>query len=146
MAKDNSFETIKYGGMVIAIILPSNYGSDRTRFFSPAEFSQQLGYIVHKKGGVIKAHFHRQIHRKITITQEVLFVRKGRLTINFYAPGRKLLTSRQLRRGDTVFLCGGGHGLKMLEDCELIEVKQGPYSGKASDKEIFEGIEYDTGK
>jgi hypothetical protein len=146
MARDNRFETIKHGKMVIAMIVPSNYKSGKTRFFSPAEFSQQLGYIVHKKGGIIKAHFHRPVHRKITLTQEVLFVRRGRLSINFYAPGRKFLTSRQLSRGDTVFLCGGGHGLKMLEDCELIEVKQGPYSGKASDKEIFEGIEHDTGK
>ncbi len=34
----------------------------------------------------------------------------------------------------------------MLEDTEMVEVKQGPYSGKESDKELFEGIENDTGK
>jgi len=33
----------------------------------------------------------------------------------------------------------------MLEDTEMIEVKQGPYSGREGDKVLFRGIEDDTG-
>ena len=37
--------------------------------------------------------------------------------------------------GDAILLCSGGHGLKILEDIEMIEVNQGPYSGKEKAKD-----------
>jgi hypothetical protein len=142
--QDKSYEEIRYDGELLAIILRLNYRFDKTTFFSLPEFSQQLGYIVYKKNGVIKAHFHKRVHRKITLTQEVLFVKKGKLEVNFYTFGKEYVTSRELSAGDTIFLCSGGHGFKMLEDTEIIEIKQGPYSGKDSDKELFAGVENDT--
>ena len=33
-----------------------------------------------------------------------------------------------METGDVVLLAHGGHGFKMLEKSEIIEVKQGPYS------------------
>jgi hypothetical protein len=47
------------------------------------------------------------------------------------------LESRILSSGDVLLLAFGGHGFQMLEDCEVIEVKQGPYSGEL-DKTRFE--------
>ena len=39
-------------------------------------------------------------------------------------------------------LVSGGHGFKVLEEVEMIEVKQGPYYGE-QDKVRFEGISDD---
>lgn len=142
--QNKPYEEIKHDGELIATILRANYASDQTTFFSPPNFSQQLGYIVYKKNGVIKAHFHKQIHRKITLTQEVLLIKKGKLVVNFYTTDKEYITSRELNSGDVIFLCSGGHGFEMLENTEMIEVKQGPYSGKEGDKELFDGIENDT--
>lgn len=139
--QNKNYEEIKYENQLIAIILRNSYTSDKTVFFSHSDFSQQLGYIVYKKNGIINAHFHREIDRKITLTQEVLFIKKGKLVVNFYTNNKTYITSRELNVGDTIFLCAGGHGFKMLEDTEMIEVKQGPYSGRDSDKELFEGVE-----
>lgn len=144
--EDKSYEEIKHNDKLVAIILRPHYTSEKTTFFSSPDFSQQLGYIVYKKDGVIKTHSHKEVHRKITLTQEVLFIKKGRLSVNLYTPDKEYITSRELNAGDIIFLCSGGHGFKMLEDTEMVEVKQGPYSGKESDKELFEGIENDTGK
>jgi len=144
--QDNSYEKVKHKGKLIAIILRSDYSSNATTFFNPPYFSQQLGYIVYKKDGVIKPHFHKEVHRDITLTQEVLFVKKGRLTVNFYTTSKKYIESRELNKGDVIFLCSGGHGFKMLEDTEMVEVKQGPYSGKNNDKVIFRGVESDSRK
>ena len=47
---------------------------------------------------------------------------------------------RELTSGDVLFLCSGGHGFKILESTEMIEVKQGPYSNREKDKEEFGGI------
>lgn len=32
-----------------------------------------------------------------------------------------------MSRGDVILLAAGGHGFEMLEDAEMIEIKQGPY-------------------
>ena len=140
-----SYEEIKHNNELMAIIIRADYTNRKTTFFGSPEFSQQLGYIVYKKGGVIKAHFHKEVHRKIVFTQEVLFIKKGELIINFYTVDKEFITFRQLTRGDVIFLCRGGHGFKMLEDVEIIEVKQGPYSGHDSDKILFDGVENDSG-
>ena len=144
--QSKNYEEVRHNNRLMAIILRSNYTNDKTVFFSQPDFSQQLGFIVYKKDGVIKAHFHKKVHRKITLTQEALFIKKGKLIINFYTTDKKYVTSRELNTGDIVFLCSGGHGFKMFEDTEIVEVKQGPYSGKDSDKEVFEGRENDTSK
>ena len=144
--QDKIYEEIKHNDKLIAIILRSNYSRNETTFFNPPDFSQQLGYIVYKKDGIIKPHFHKKVHRDITLTQEVLFIKKGRLTINFYTTGKKYIESRELKEGDVIFLCSGGHGFKMLEDTEMVEVKQGPYSGREDDKVIFKGVENDSCK
>jgi len=144
--QDKNYEEIKYKAKLIAVILRANYSSGKIVFFCPPDFSQQLGYLPHKKGNIIKAHFHKDVHRKIALTQEVLFIKKGGVVANFYTTNKEYITSRELNAGDIIFLCSGGHGFKMLEDTEMIEVKQGPYSGKEGDKESFEGVENDTSK
>ena len=44
-----------------------------------------------------------------------------------------------LNLGDVVLFSSGGHGFTMIEESEIIEVKQGPYSGE-QDKTRFESI------
>ena len=41
-----------------------------------------------------------------------------------------------LEAGDVVLLIEGGHGFEVMEDVEMIEVKQGPYAGE-QDKTRF---------
>jgi len=142
--EDTTYEEINWESKLIAIILRSNYSNNKTAFFSPPNFSQQLGYIVYNKNGTIKPHFHKKIHRDITLTQEVLFIKKGRLIVNFYTTEKKFIESRELKTGDVIFLCSGGHGFEMLEDTEMVEVKQGPYSGRDVDKVVFKGVEDDS--
>ncbi len=137
------YEEIRHREKLIAIILRADYDAETIQFFSPDSFSQQLGYLPHKKDRIIPAHFHLEVEREITKTQEVLFIRKGKVQVNFYTDQKEYLESRTIETGDTLFLCSGGHGFKMLEETRMIEVKQGPYSGKEGDKVIFKGVEED---
>jgi len=75
----------------------------------------------------IQPHVHLQVERKSTLTQEVLFVKKGRVRVNFYDKVDTKIAERELATGDVILLSEGGHGFEMLEETELIEVKQGPY-------------------
>ena len=132
-------ETITHGDTTLAIILPANYRGDGIQFFTPDEFSQQLAYMNHPNGYVIPPHVHNAVKREVQFTKEVLFIRSGRLRVDFYNESKVYLESRILESGDVILLAHGGHGFEMLEDTEIVEVKQGPYAGDA-DKTRFEGI------
>jgi hypothetical protein len=98
-------------------------------FFTPAEFSQQLGYIRHPAGKMIEPHVHNSVAREVYFTQEVLFIKRGKLRVDFYDKTQQFLKSYILETGDAILLAAGGHGFEVLEEVEMIEVKQGPYSG-----------------
>lgn len=132
-----NIETIKYKEEIIAIIIYNNYKSEGTTFFTPGSFSQQLASISRKRGECIKAHTHNIVKRDIHFTQEALFIKRGKLQVNFYSPEKKYLESKVLQPGDVILLASGGHGFEALEDLEMIEIKQGPYLGD-HDKNVFE--------
>ena len=46
---------------------------------------------------------------------------------------------RDYQQGDVILLSSGGHGFEMLENSEIIEVKQGPFAGNI-DKTRFEFV------
>ena len=132
-------ERIEHGSALLAIILRSTFQREGIEFLTPDTFSQQLGYMKRPRGYVIAPHVHHPVKREVHYTKEVLFVRKGRLRVDFYDDQKLYLRSRVLGAGDVILLAYGGHGFEMLEECEIIEVKQGPYAGEG-DKERFEPI------
>lgn len=132
-------EYIKHEGFTLAVLLRCSYCEEGIRFFTPNNFSQQLGYMNRPKGYVIPPHIHAPVTREVHYTKEVLFIKSGKLRVDFYDDDHRYLESRVLRQGDVLLLAYGGHGFEMLEPTEIIEVKQGPYAGEA-DKIPFTGI------
>lgn len=120
-------EHIKNGQDVLAIIIYKDYRNDGVNFVTPSDFSQQLAFITKKKDENIQAHTHKIVKRDVHLTQETLFIKKGKLKVNFFDNDKNYLDSRILESGDVILLVSGGHGIEILEDVEMIEVKQGPY-------------------
>lgn len=135
-AADTS-ERIVVDGELFAIILPATYDAAGIRFFTPDEYSQQLASMSYGTGKVIPAHTHNPVLRQVSYTQEALFIRKGRVRVDFFSHSREYRTSRILGPGDVILLISGGHGFEVLEDLNMVEVKQGPYAGEM-DKTRFE--------
>jgi len=133
---DAKVETIVDGLEPIAILIRADYDAEGLHFFTPNSFSQQVAYMRHPKNKVIEPHVHNLVVRQVLYTQEVLLVREGLVEVSLYNGGKEFLTSRVLKTGDLILLCGGGHSLKMLEETSMIEIKQGPYAGD-SDKTRF---------
>lgn len=134
--KNKNVEIIKNRENIIAIIIYNNYQKEGVEFFTPADFSQQIAFMSHKKGKIIGAHSHNISKRDIHFTQETLVIKKGKLKVNLYDLENNYFLSKILGAGDVIFLASGGHGFEVLEDLEMIEVKQGPYLGD-NDKAIF---------
>ena len=135
--KNNNIETIVEGLEAIALIIRSGFDESGVHFFTPDSFSQQVAFMKHQKGKKISPHIHNLIPRQVLYTQEVLYIKKGRLKVNLYSTQKEFITCRILEDGDLILLCGGGHSFEMLEQTSMIEIKQGPYAGN-SDKIRFE--------
>jgi hypothetical protein len=80
------------------------------------------------------------VSREVYYTQEVLLLRKGKLRVDFYDRDQRYLESRILVGGDVILLIEGGHGFEVLEEVEMVEVKQGPYL-QDQDKTRFASID-----
>ncbi|NMF62105.1 hypothetical protein [Brasilonema octagenarum] len=132
-------EQIIYHDQLLAVIISNKFDKPGIHFFTPNELSQQLAYMRHPKGKIIQPHVHNPVPREVLYTQEVLFIKRGKLRVDFYNDQQKYLESRILEGGDVILLVTGGHGFEVLEEIEMIEVKQGPYLGDR-DKTRFVGI------
>lgn len=132
-------ESVNLGSITLAVILRANYHAEGIQFFTPNDFSQQLGYMNRPQGYVIPPHVHNPVAREVQFTKEVLIIRSGKVRVDFYDDSQNYLESRILNQGDIVLLAFGGHGFEMLEASEIVEIKQGPYAGEG-DKTRFSGI------
>ena len=135
-------EYIKKKEKLLAIIIRGNFTCNGVNFITPNEYSQQIAYMHHPTGKTIDAHIHNLVHRNVVLTQEVLVIKKGKLRVDFYDDYEDYLESRILNMGDVILLVSGGHGFQVLEEVEMIEVKQGPYAGE-NDKKKFSSIDED---
>ena len=127
---------------LLAIIVRSTYTKPGVSFFTPSDLSQQLAYMRHPAGKVIEPHVHNPVRREVQYTQEVLFIKRGKLRVDFYDEDKNYLQSTLLEAGDVILLARGGHGFEIVEEIEMIEVKQGPYTGD-NDKTRFVGVAVD---
>ena len=129
-------DQIEHNDKLLAIIVSHKFEKLGVHFFTDNDLSQQLAFMKHPKGKTIQPHVHNPVKREVHYTQEVLFIKKGKLQVDFYTEKQEYLESRVLEAGDVILLIQGGHGFKVLEDLEMFEVKQGPYAGEA-DKTRF---------
>lgn len=132
-------ERIEHAGVELAMILRASFHREGIEFFTPDSHTLQLGYMNRSAGYMIPPHVHNPVAREVHYTKEVLFIRRGRLRVDFYDVECSYLESTILEAGDVVLLAFGGHGFEMLEPTEIIEVKQGPYAGGA-DKTRFDAV------
>ena len=123
----------------LALIIRKSFQKDGIEFLTPDSYSQQLAYMNRPFGYVIEPHVHNPIAREVVFTREVLFIKSGKVRIDFYDEEKSYIKSSILEQGDVVLLASGGHGFEILEQTEMIEVKQGPYAGD-QDKTRFDGI------
>lgn len=129
-------EHIRHQDRLLALVIRRDYKSAGIEFFTPGDFSQQVAYMYRDAGTSVKPHYHKEVHRTVSLTQEVLFIKSGRVLTEIFNEHLVKVAELTLEAGDTILLASGGHGFTMLEPTEMIEVKQGPYGGP-EDKTIF---------
>ena len=117
-------------GAELALVIRAGFGQPGINFVTDDESVDQLGVLRWPQGHLIDAHVHNPLARTIDSTQEVLFIRSGRVRVDLYGDDQMYRSSLELGAGDVIFLASGGHGFEILEDADIVEVKQGPYRGE----------------
>jgi hypothetical protein len=126
---NSMIQHISDGQQLLAIVVSHKFNDAGIHFVTPDELPQQVGFMRYPAGKSIQPHSHKPVPRQINSTQETLFIRKGKLRVDFYDSRENLVESRTLVAGDVIMLIAGGHGFEVIEEIEMIEVKQGPYFG-----------------
>jgi hypothetical protein len=132
----NEVIEIKEGNFVLARLIPSQTAwKEGLNFFSQEDDFIQVGIWGYSAGRELKAHIHNQVKREALWTQEVLFVRKGKLRANIFNTAEEKVAELEVKTGDIVILLRGGHGYSVLEDdTQVLEIKNGPYLGPDVDR------------
>ena len=130
-------EVIEFDGEIIAIVVRSNYNPEGVSFVTSEDSPLQLGIFCHKKNSEIKPHIHKEVERVIKKTLEALHIEYGCISVELYSSDGKKIKTITLNGGDTIMFISGGHGIKILEDSKIIEIKQGPYYGVEVDKKYI---------
>lgn len=92
----------------------------------PTESLQLIAY-KHRKGKYTKPHIHKPKKRVTRKLQECLVVIKGKIKVDLYTPDKKFFKYIYLSAGEAVMLINGGHGVHVLKDSEIFEIKNGPF-------------------
>lgn len=146
--KRKGIKYIEKDNKIFSIIISANFSSENEtiEFFTPGDFSQQLGYMQRPKNYIIEPHLHNKVHREVNLTNEVLFIKSGKVRVDFYDLNKQYFESQILNKGDIILLAFGGHGFVMLEKSEIIEVKQGPYAGDKDKVRFVSSKDYSTNR
>jgi hypothetical protein len=133
-------EEIRAGdGDLVAMVVRAGFRPDGVRFLSAPADAIQLGVSGYRRGLSVAPHAHLSREVRVQTGQELIHVDQGKVTVDLYDRKDRFLARTLLTSGDTILFLSGGHGLTMEEDTRIIEVKQGPYLGRADDKRHLPG-------
>lgn len=134
-------ERIEDGNETLALVVRDKDWEEGLNFVSSEENYQQVGIWGYNKGKRLAPHVHLVAPREVLRTQEVIFVRAGRIKADIYTEKEDFFKSVELKRGDTIILLNGGHGYEILEDnTKVLEVKNGPYVGADRDRKRIQPL------
>lgn len=118
-------EKIIHNGTLVAVLI-RKFENGITPL---SDSDQPLQVLIHKreKGSYTKAHLHRPKERMTKTLQECLVVLKGRIKIDFYTIEKNIFKSIEASGGEVIIFISGGHAVHILENSEIVEVKNGPF-------------------
>lgn len=120
---------IEKNGEPYAMFFHGRISSDGARFLTKQTDEFQLGVLQRPKGYTVAAHLHPRVDLKIQGVSEFLYLEKGKMRVTVFDEEWNVLGKEELSAGEFLLFLRGGHEIEMLEECRIVEVKQGPYPG-----------------
>ena len=84
----------------LALIIRNEFNCEKNniKFFTRDSFSQQIGLMNRPKDYEIIPHIHNLVKREVLYTNEVLFVKKGLIQVDFFDDNKVFLESRIIKK------------------------------------------------
>ena len=122
----------------MVLILRNGDFSDGLNFYTEDKDFVQVSTWNYDKGKKTVPHAHKIFKRTTNKTQEVIFVKTGKMRISIYNEKNNLCKKTILKSGDVAIIFAGGHAYEILESkTQILEVKNGPYPGIKKDKQVI---------
>jgi len=132
-------EKIEEDGIILAIVVRRDYNKEGLNFFTNEEHSFQIGIHNVKKGKRYRAHKSLPFKKLENLkANKIYLIQRGTAKIDVYNNKNLKITDVFLYEGDLILFITGGHGITVMEDTKMIEIKQGPYRGVDDDKVFLE--------
>ena len=127
---------ISIGEEIYAILISSEDLKPGTEWFGGQHESLQVSKMNYPSGKLFRVHHHILNPRTIKRTQESFVVIKGRVAVDVYDNKPTLLGTLEAGPGEAIIVYRGGHGVRILEDAVVFEIKAGQFSYVSEDKEF----------
>lgn len=125
---------IKVGDEIYAIHVKAEDVKDGSEWVGDKHESLQAQRFKYPEGHTFRTHFHILNPRTIKRTQEAFIVISGVIEVTITDSDGVHIGRICAKSGDAVFVYRGGHGIRVLEDCVVWEVKAGQYTYVSEDK------------
>lgn len=129
--------SIEHFGKLVATVVRADHPVANLEFVTDEQQPLQIGIHEKAAGISMKPHIHLSNTKVISEIQEVLYIVRGKIRVTLYTIDGEVIQVVDLQTGDAIFLASMGHGVEVLEDCRIFEVKQGPYPGTEHAKIYF---------
>ena len=146
MIKKDTLFHIKHLGQLVAIVLRANHKINNIEFVTDENQPLQVGVHQKKAGISLSPHIHLSNTKVVKEIQEVLYVVKGKIRVTLYTIDGEVIDVVDLGQGDSIVQISNGHGVEILEDAQIFEVKQGPYPGTQHAKIYLHKEKHDSSK
>lgn len=129
-------EKIQYKDRLLAIVWRCDDWVSGLHFPTPDDWFIQVGCWQYSSGKRLADHCHKNYERMVSQTQEMVFVKQGRMRVFIYNKDKSLVENIILEKGDMAIIGDCGHGYEILEeDTQVLEAKTGPFIDVDTDKE-----------
>jgi hypothetical protein len=125
---------IEVNGEVWAVLICAKDVKAGTEWFGEKYEPLQVSRMNYKRGSEFKIHKHILNPRTIKYTQEAFVVISGKVEVGIYDDDCNMVGRLEAWAGEAILVYRGGHGVKILEDALLYEIKAGQYTAVSEDK------------
>jgi|TARA_B100001093_G_C26132482_1_gene719781 oxalate decarboxylase/phosphoglucose isomerase-like protein (cupin superfamily) len=131
---NEKIEDIRYNNELYASYFNLENISDGLQFLTQDDSYIQVGTWKYEKGKILEAHYHNKFERSSYITQEVVYVIKGSILCSIFTKNGKFIESKIVNQNTLIIQYQGVHEYEILENSQIIEIKNGPYFGPEKDR------------
>ena len=129
--------TVKKDEEIYAVLV-SDRIKDGSEWIGEPYESLQASRMKYPTGKSFRVHHHILNPRTIKRTQESFIVISGKVAVDVYDNKSVLLGTLDAGPGEAIFVYRGGHGVRVLEDVVMYEVKAGQFTVVSEDKEFLD--------